>query len=239
MMTNKKISVTIPAYNEQDTLQRVVEQAITEVSKLSNRVEILLVDDGSTDRTGSVIASLTHTYPRVVRSISHPKNRGFSAAMNTCYVNADGDYIFLGPADGQFDFSEVASFVRKMAGHDIVVGYRTYNEETVRRKINSFFFHLLARALFGIRLKEFSSCIMYTRNVRDTIHVQADSYACLFLPELMYRSIQKGYAIGEVPIHFYVRKGGKQKGTNIRMIVKTIYEMLRFKVELIRSTHTA
>lgn len=238
MITNKKISITIPAYNEEKTLRSVVEQAISEVSKLTNTVEVLLVNDGSTDKTGAIIASLVRTHPRVVRSITHPANKGFSASMNTCYVNADGDYIFLGPADGQFDFSEVALFVRQISHVDIVAGYRTYNEETVQRKINSFFFHLIARILFGIHLKEFSSCIMYRRTVRDTITISADSYSCLFLPELMYRAIHKGFVIGEVPIHFYTRKGGEQKGTNIRMIIKTLYDMVRFKFELMRTKHT-
>lgn len=238
MITNKKISITIPAYNEEETLTQVTEQAVTSVSHLSHTFEILLVNDGSTDKTGAIITSLSRKHPGIVRSISHKVNKGFSAAMNTCYSNADGDYIFLGPADGQFDYYEIATFTKKINHFDIVVGYRVHNEETVMRKVNSFFFHLLARILFGIRLKEFSSCIMYTRNVRDSIHVQANSYACLFLPEFMYRAAQAGCTIGEVPIHFYSRKGGVQKGTNIRMIVKTIHEMLLFKYSLLRRTKT-
>lgn len=238
-LTDKKISITIPAFNEEETIEQVVKNVLISVKHISTHFEILLVDDGSTDRTAEIAENLRSRNPERIRVIHHKTNKGFSAAMNTCYKNADGDYIFLGPADGQFDYREVVLFVRSIKNHDVVAGYRVFNEEHLYRKFNSLFFHLLAKTLFGIKLKEFSSCILYTKKVRDSITVDADSYACLFLPEFIYKSLHRGYKIGEVPIHFYARKGGKQKGTNIRMIVRTIGEMLLFKYSLMKNQSRA
>lgn len=225
MLTDKKISVTIPAYNESKTIEKISRDALFFASLLSNKYELVLVNDGSTDRTLEIMKRLKKEFKDKINLIHHPQNLGFSGAIKSCYQHATGDYIFLGPADGQFDYSELKLFIKKIMNNDIVVAYRAINEEKIYRKFYSFFFHLISRVLFGIRLREFSSCILYTRAVRDSITVQAAPFSCLFLPEFIFKSLRKGYKIEQVPIHFYKRKGGTQKATNFKMIAKTLSEM--------------
>lgn len=234
MLISKKISVTIPAYNEGETIERVSRNALSSVAALTRKYELLLVDDGSVDETSQLMNKLKKEFRKKINVIHHKKNKGFSGAMKSCYENAKGDFIFLGPADGQFDYSELKLFINEIKDKDIVVAYRIVNQEKLNRKFYSFFFHLLSRTLFGIRLKEFSSCILYTKEVRNSINITADPFSCLFLPEFIYKSIKKGYKIGQVPIHFYKRKGGTQKGINVRMILKTLLEMTRFWFEIKR-----
>lgn len=225
---NKKISVTIPAYNEEKTIKLVVKKAIQSASKIFSKYEILLVDDGSTDNTLSEMNELKNKFKNKIRIIHHAKNKGFSGALISCYKNAKGDLMFLGPADGQFDYSELGLFVKKISNCDIVVSYRIFNEESLYRKINSYLFHLLSRILFNIKLKEFSTCMLYSERVRDTIVINANPSSAFFLPEFFYKAIQRGYLIGEVPTHFYKRKGGKQKGGSPKMIANTLIEMIKF-----------
>lgn len=237
-LKNAKISITIPAYNEEKTIESVVKNAVSSVSKLLSKYEILLVDDGSGDNTLQKMTELKKKFKNKIRIIHHKKNKGFSGALKSCYNNADGDLIFLGPADGQFDYSELKIFLNKIPQHDIVVAHRIVNEETLYRKINSYLFHLLSRILFNIRLKEFSTCMLYSKKVRDSITIQAHPSSALFLPEFFYKAIQKDYSIGQVPIHFYKRKGGKQKGGSPKVIINTLIEMtkfwlsIRFKIDL-------
>lgn len=228
MEGKESISITIPAYNEEQTLKRVFHNALSSVSKLTNDYEIVLVNDGSIDTTGRIMDSIKKRYARKIVVVHHEKNKGFSGAMKSCYANASKDLIFLGPADGQFDYNEVAKFVKKIKTKDIVVAYRVVNKERFYRKINSFFFHLLARVLFGITLREFSSCIMYRKRVRDSITITANPFSCLFLPEFIYKAKRMEFRFGETPIHFYARAGGVQKGTNLRVILKTLWEMFIF-----------
>lgn len=225
---NRKFSITIPAFNEEETIEAVVNNAVSAAAKISSNFEILLVDDGSTDSTLIKIKKLKKKYPAKIRIIVHKQNQGFSGALKSCYKNAKGDFIFLGPADGQFNYSEIKLFAKKINSFDIVVAYRAINEENLRRKINSFLFHMLSRILFGIKLREFSTCMMYTKKVRDSIDIKASPSSALFLPEFFYKSIHKGYKIESVPIHFYKRKGGKQKGNSVRVIIKTLDQMLKF-----------
>lgn len=225
MLTNKKISVTIPAFNESETIEKISINALSYASSLSNKYELLLVDDGSTDKTLQIMKELKKKFKNKVNIIHHEKNLGFTGAMRSCYENAKGDLIFLGPADGQFDYSELKVFIEQIKNNDIVVAYRKVNEESIQRKFYSLFYHLISKFLFGIRLREFSSCILYTRKVRNSITIQANPFSCLFLTEFIYKSMKKGYKIGQVPIHFYKRKGGTQKATNFKMITKTLSEM--------------
>lgn len=222
------LSITIPAYNEEETIATVVRHALKERRRVARDFELVLVDDGSSDRTPAIIDSLQKRYPETIVVVHHRKNKGFSGAMKTCYERASKDFIFLGPADGQFDYNEIRKFIEAIRTKDIVVAYRSYNEESWYRKINSKVFHILARLLFGIRLRELSSCVMYRKSVRDAIGITADPFSCLFFPEFIYKAMKKGYRIGQVPINFYRRRSGVQKGTNPRMIIKTVSEMLRF-----------
>lgn len=224
----ESISITIPAFNEVETIETVYEQALKSVRALTDDYEIVLVDDGSTDGTSRVMDVLKRENPKQTVVVHHKTNKGFSGAMKSCYLNASKDLIFLGPADGQFDYSEVHLFTDAIKNKDMIVAYRVVNKEKWYRKINSFVYHLMAKSLFDIKLRELSSCIMYRRSVRDSIEIAADPFSCLFLSELIYKAIHKGYRIGQVPIHFYPRQGGVQKGTNIRMMLKTIDEMMRF-----------
>lgn len=228
MEERESISITIPAYNEEQTLEKVFYNALSSVEKLTDDYEIVLVNDGSKDTTGKIIDSIKKRYGKEVVVIHHKKNKGFSGAMKSCYANASKNLIFLGPADGQFNYKEVAKFVKEIYNKDIVVAYRIVNNEKLYRKISSFLFHLLCRILFGITLREFSSCVLYRKRVRDSISIQAHPVSCLFLPEFIYKARQRGFTFGEVPIHFYARAGGVQKGTNPRMILQTLYEVGSF-----------
>lgn len=227
-MIGKKISITIPAYNEEQSIEKVFRKALFSISLLTHNFELLLVDDGSSDDTLEIMRKLKREFRNKVNVISHEKNKGFSGAMKTCYENAKGDLIFLGPADGQFDYSELKLFIEGIKNKDLVVAYRVHSEEKLYRKFYSFSYHLISKILFGIKLKEFSSCILYTKKVRDSIVINADPFSCFFLPELIYKSIKKGYKIGQVPIHFYKRRGGVQNGTNFKMVTKTLFEMGKF-----------
>src|SRR3989344_7581172 len=229
--SNQSISITIPAYNEETTLLAVCREAISSVTEITNDYEIVLVDDGSSDKTGTIMEELKKKNPDKIVVIHHKKNRGFSGAMKSCFRYATKSLIFLGPADGQFDYNQLRLFVSAIKNYDIVTEYRPYNEEPWYRKFNSFIYHSTIRLLLGIRLRELSSCIMYRREVRNSITISADDFSCLFLSEFVYKSMKKRYSIGQVPIRFYRRRGGVSKGANPKMIMRTIREIIRFWLE--------
>lgn len=226
------LSITIPAFNEEETISSVIKNALASLNKLHTHYELLLIDDGSRDETGKIMERFKRNYHEKIRVIHHKKNKGFSGAMKSCFDNARGELIFLGPADGQFEYSQVNFFLDEIKNKDFVVAYRVINEEKFYRKINSQLFHFLCRILFNIRFKEFSSCILYTKKVRDSIRIDSHPFSCLFLIELIYKSLKLNYKFGQVPIKFEKRKGGIAKGSNPRMILRTLIEMFKFWLDI-------
>ncbi len=139
--------------------------------------------------------------------------------------------MFLAPADGQFDFKELAFFVKAINGFDAAIGYRVKNDETFIRKFNSKAFHLLCRVLLNINLKEISSVSMWRKSMLDSLTIDSSQKSAMLLPEVISKAIKKGYKFTEVPIHWHERKGGKSKGANPTVIVKTLLEMVQLSIK--------
>lgn len=220
----ESLSIVIPAYNEEKTLKDVVDKALKQARKLKIDFEIVLVDDGSKDKTKEIIKKLSRI--KNVRGVYHNKNKGFTGAMKTCFKSAKKHLIFLAPADGQYQFRELKSFVERIKGHDVAVGYRKNKERGLIRQINSFGFHFLCKSLLNINLKEISSVSLWRKEVFKSIKIKSSDRSAMFLPELISKTQDKKFKFTEVPITWGKRKGGEAKGANPLMIFKTFKEMV-------------
>ncbi len=109
----------------------------------------------------------------------------------------------------------------------MAVGYRSQNEEPLRRKLVSRLFHFLCRVLFNIKLKEISTVSMWKRSVIESIEITSAEDSAMLLPEIISKAINQKCFFAEVPIHWHTRKGGKAKGASLKEF-KTLIEMLRF-----------
>lgn len=224
-MKADSISVVIPAFNEEKTIKEIVNDATLILKKLKVDYEIVLVNDGSTDNTGKIIDKLARS--RRVRAVHHKKNKGFTGAMRTCFKSARKKFVFLAPADGQFDFSELLKFIKAIGRFDVALGYRIKNEESLSRKLMSRLFHILCRILFGIKFKEISTVSLWKRTVLQSISIASDDRSAMMLPELIFKAMKKKYKFTEVPISWRLRRGGKAKGAGFVTIAKTLVGMLR------------
>ncbi len=226
----ESISVVIPAFNESVTIESVAKEAQRELKDIAKDYELVLVDDGSRDGTGEIIDRLAKR-DKHIRAVHHKENRGFTGAIKTSFKSARKDLVFLAPADGQFDFSELKKFVVAIPQYDVAIGYRIRNEEGLVRKLNSRVFHLLCRFLLGIKFKEISSVSLWRRNVIQSIKVKSHDRSAMFLPEVIHKALKKKYKFVEVPINWRPRMGGIPKGSGLRMILKTIKRMIQFWFE--------
>ena len=220
------LTIAIPAYNEAGSIEKVVMEALAAAKNLASDFEILVVNDGSTDGTGITVDTLASKNQHI-RVIHHPKNQGFSGAIKSCYKQAKKDLIFLLPADGQIAASDCKLFLKKIEEADVVVGYRKNNPEPWVRRLNSKVFHTLYRTLFGVRLREISTSILWRKKVLDSINITAIPGSALIEPEVVYKAWKAGFRFAEVAIPYYPRTSGKAKGSNPFMILVTIRELLR------------
>lgn len=227
----ESISVVIPTFNEQDTIKNVLTDANENLKKLKIPFEIVVVNDGSTDKTKLILESFIKEN-RNIRIVNHPKNKGFTGAMKTSFLSAKKHLVFLAPADGQFDFSELGNFIEAIKGNDVAIGFRIKNEEGFKRKLNSKLFHFLCRIFFGIKLKEISTVSLWRKRVVDSIKIESEDRSAMFLPELIYKALAKKYRFVEVPVSWYLRKGGSPKGAHPLVIINTLRAMFTLRKKI-------
>lgn len=222
----ESISITIPAFNEEKNIEKVVKEAKDAVLKLTKDYEIVLVDDGSRDKTGKIIDSLAKKYKHI-KVIHHKQNKGFTGAMKSCLYNATKHLVFLAPADGQFNFSQLYKFVEAIRGYDMVIGYKEKHTEGYYRKLSSWAIYTLYQTLFKVSIKEISTVFMWRRRVIESIEIESEDRGAMFLYEFFYKAIKNKFKYTEIPISWHVRHAGVPKGRGLKNIIKTLEGMLK------------
>lgn len=221
-----QLTIAMPAYNEVENLERAVAEARDAARRISPEAsEILIVDDGSSDGTGPLADELAARWPDV-RVIHHRSNLGFSGAMASCFRAALGDHVFLAAADGQTDMSALAR-AYALADADIVVGVRVARTEGAERKILSWGFHLIARALFLLPEREFSSSFLFRRALLADMRFRASARSAVILPEVLYRARRRDARIVEIPVTPRPRWAGTAKGGRMSVAFVTLFELAR------------
>ena len=140
-MNEKCLSVVIPAYNEEQTLSQIVDQVI----KVPQLLEIVIVDDCSSDRTPEVLRNLCANYPNI-KTVRHARNRGKTEALKTGFRLTEGEIVIVQDADLEYDPSEIPDVIAPIAsGHaDVVFGSRFLVRKAARAV---YFYHYLATSL--------------------------------------------------------------------------------------------
>lgn len=228
-MKNKSISIVLPAFNEEENIEFVVKESLDVLPKITKDYEILIVDDGSTDRTGEIINKLAKIYSKI-KVIHHPKNTGFAGVRKTAYSAASKELIFFAPSDRQVKISEIDKFVEKIKECDVVVSYRIKRPENFRRVITSWVFHTILRYVFSLPIKEMSACVMHKRDLVKTINIESTS--AFVEAEILYKLHKNGAKIGEVPISYFPRIAGKSKGDKISVIILTCWDLFKLGIKL-------
>lgn len=226
----KELSVFFPAYNEEKNIRPVVERALAVLETLGlRRYEILVINDGSSDRTKAVVAELQNERPGV-RAVHHPRNRGYGASLRSGFYNSYYQWIVFTDGDGQFDFSEIRKFIGKQeeTGADLVVGFYRERKVPWKRKLNTFLWDSLMKLLFGIRVKDIDCAFkLISRRVLETIPKLEAERGAFISTELLAKAANKGFKIVEVGITHHPRLVGKETGANLKVVVSSFTDLLK------------
>lgn len=222
------ISVVLPAYNEEKNIKNAVENAISVLEKISKDYEIIIVDDGSKDKTGEIADSLRS---EKVKVIHHEKNKGYASALKTGFENSSRELIFFTDADNQFDLNELRKFIPLSKYYDIVIGYRYERNDPLHRLIISRIYNFLIRILFGIKVRDIDCAFkLFRKEVIKSIDIKHKGW--LINTELMAKILKKGYKFKEVPVMHYPRTEGKTT-VNFKSMIETFFELIKLRIELI------
>jgi len=226
------LSIVLPAYNEEANVERAVEQVSAVAQQLGMEYEIILVNDGSADRTGEIGHELEGRIPNY-RLVEHYPNRGYGGSLKAGFEAATKELIAFVPADNQFDFGEIAALLEALDGADIVSGYRAQREDPFVRKLNALGWNTLVSVLFG-RLGRDIDCgfKLFRREILG--HVTIESNGAMIDTEFLAGAKARGYRIADVPVTHLPRVGGEATGANFKVIAKAFRDLALFRLRLSR-----
>lgn len=221
----KELSLFFPAYNEEANLEETVEKSIPVLKEVAEKYELIIVNDGSKDKTGLVAEKLVQKYP-FIKVITHNPNQGYGAALRSGFYNSQYEWIVTVDSDGQFDFSEIDGLVEKSKEAEVVIGYRLDRRDPLIRKIFGCGWTFLANLLLGIKVRDVDCAFkLVNKKVIERIPKLQSSRGGMISPELLGRAKKAGFKIAEVGVHHFPRKEGKQTGANLKVIFKSFVDL--------------
>jgi glycosyltransferase involved in cell wall biosynthesis len=228
-----KLSILIPAYNEQDTIHELLAQVRAVTLEGFDEREIIVVDDGSTDRTLELLAEEQAAHGDV-RIFHHARNQGKGAAVRTALEHATGDVMLVQDADLEYDPRDYPTLLRPILEGRAQAVYGSRFLGGPRRTM--FFWHsvgnqlftLVANILYDTILSDVETCYkVFTREVADQIRLKSSRWG--FDPEITAKILKRGHRIYEVPISYAGREYREGKKITWRDALVVLWTLLRYR----------
>ncbi len=226
------LSVAMPAYNEEANIEPMVDMVRAKVGPLVDDLEIVICNDGSSDRTGEVLRRLAAQDPRV-RPVEHSVNQGYGAAVQDAIWATTKELIFTTDSDLQFELSELARFLPLIDRADLVIGYRYARSDPWYRRLFGNGWSWLVNLLFGYTARDVDCAFkLFRRKVIETIHVE--SRGAMFSAEFLVRAKRAGFTFMEEPVSHRPRVAGSQTGARPAVILRAFRELFKLRKKMHR-----
>lgn len=248
---DRSVSFVSWAYNEEELIEGFLRRADKLMSDSVEDYEIVIVDDGSTDRTNEIIHRVIQELPRV-RLVVNPKNMNVGYSSQVAVQSATKEYVVWQVVDWGHDITFFRAFLEFLRTHDVVAGVRrapvkcdpqflkpflgifnllgikhlTRRSDTVSKAMVSVINYLLVRLLFRIPLSDYQNVVFYPTSLVQSLSKESDS--AFVNPELLFKAYWKGARIAEVPISHIPRDAGEAKGTRLPAIWAAVKDVFKF-----------
>lgn len=223
----RSLSIFMPAYNEEGNIEISLKAADEIANQISEKYEILLVDDGSTDQTVNIAKKLQAHNPNI-KIVQHESNWGYGAALQTGIKNCQYEYIFFTDADLQFDFLELRSFLPQLSNFDVIIGYRLKRQDPFIRLLNAKLWNLLVRIFFHLKVKDINCAFkLFKKEVIQKIDIY--SKGAMVSAEILIKLKQNNVPIMELPVTHKPRRRGSATGAKVSVILLAIKELIQIK----------
>ncbi|MBP7483199.1 MAG: glycosyltransferase family 2 protein [Lacunisphaera sp.] len=219
------LSVVLPAYNEEALLDGCVRQLHAALASLQVAAEIIIVNDGSRDRTKEIADRLAADLPGVIAL--HQANQGIGGAFRAGTARATGDYLILWPADMPAEPADLAPYTKQFGQADVIVGVREqrlgYNP---LMRVNAWLYPKLVATLFGLRLRDVNWIHAYRRSLFTRITLTQRGIPMLV--EALVRLRDLGASFVEVDVRMKVRLGGVASASRLKVMWRTLTGLFTF-----------
>lgn len=227
-----KLSIVIPAYNEEKTILEVIKK-VKKVRLNNITKEIIIVDDFSDDNTGKILSKIKD---RIIKIFFHKKNIGKGAAIRTGLNHATGDVILIQDADMEYDPVEYEKLLNPIMENKTKVVYgsrlsaikRNLKKMYKLHYLGNLFLTIMTNILYGAKISDMETGYkVFRRDVIENIKLKAKRFD--FEPEITAKILKKGYRIKEVPINFLGRKFNEGKKITWVDGVKALYYLIKYR----------
>ncbi len=232
----ERISLTafFPAYNDQHTIENIVRTSAAEMRKVTNDFEVLVVDDGSKDKTADILDRLAAELP-FLRVIHHERNLGYGAALISGFMNAKKDLIFYTDGDGQYDVREMHNLLAQLKPTiDLVNGYKVKRADAWYRVWIGATYRAAMRFTFQLQIRDVDCDFrLFRRHIFETISLESRSgVICVEMAKKFERA---GFRMVEVPVSHYPRMHGRSEFFRLRHLAYTFKGLLKVWWDLVVS----
>ena len=226
-----RLTFFFPAYNEEENVEETTRRALEEIGPLvDGSIEVLIVDDGSTDRTPVLADALAAADERV--RVHHQANRGYGGALRAGFAEARGELIGFSDGDLQFDLREFGRLLDRLGDErrpvDAVIGYRIKRRDPPHRLFIAKTYNAIASVLFGLRVRDIDCAMkVFRRELFDGLRLDTDSP--FLSAELLIKLRARGERMAQVGVNHYPRAAGTNTGASFRKILRTFRDIGRLR----------
>ena len=225
------ISAVLPAYDEEENIEKATRDMAAMLGALGLRDwEVMIVDDGSKDRTGEICDRLVAEDPQHIRVFHHQPNRGYAEALKTGFTSARHQLIFYTDSDNQFDVKELKHLLPLIEQADIVCGFRIYRFDPLTRLILSWGFNLLVRIMFRIPVRDIDCAFkLFRREVFDKVTIESKKF--FVDAEVLAKAKYYGFRLVEIGVRHYPRTAGSST-VRASHVISTLRELARIWIKI-------
>ncbi len=214
-MPKTELSIIFPAYNEEVLIQNTLDRAVSYLNKLNISWEILVVDDGSQDKTSKIVREYGN---KDVKLIRFPQNQGKGAALKKGMLAARGEYVIFSDADLSVDIRRSKDFLQVLKSADVAVASRRTKgskiaiHQSFARESMGKVFTAITRFMMGVNLSDFTCGFKgFRREVAQDVFTQAKINRWAYDAEIMFLANKYGYKIKEIPVVWKNREDTRVK----------------------------
>ena len=233
------VSIVLPAYDEEANIAEAVHAALLAARRAALHHEVIVVDDGSHDRTRAIALDLAAQDP-TVRVVVHDSNLGYGSALHSGIAAATQPWILLTDADLQFDLTQLEDFLPYVGDHDLLVGRRMPRMDPLGRRVVAIAWNWLVGAVFDLPLHDIDCAFKLVR-AELVKELPLASSGAMISTELVVRCLAQGARLQELGVRHRPRRAGHQTGTNPRVVARAFRELLATRRQLgsLRHAHGA
>jgi len=227
------LSVFFPAYNDAPSLPALLEKTFAVLPQCADDFEVIVVNDGSQDRTGEVLEELRQEYAPHLRVVTHPVNRGYGGALRSGFAAAAKELVFYTDGDGQYDPGELPRLLERLTPEvGLVNGYKLQRHDPWHRVWIGKVYNFMARLLFRIRIRDIDCDFRLIRR-RLLEEIRLTSTSGTICVELVRKLELSRYRVEEIGVHHYPRLHGRSQFFRVRSLATTFWQLLRLWVRLV------